>query len=83
MTKDDVTKRLIELGFTQDGNDFSKDILVFRHNDAENRFEVFYKASANCPETPPAYLYEELYRDMKQNAFEYYVNNLYEAIKEF
>lgn len=83
MTKDDFTKRLLELGFTREGNDFYKDILVFRQNDVENRFEVFYKASANCPETPPAYLYEELYRDMKQNVFDSYVNNLYEAIKEF
>ena len=43
MTTDDFAKRLLELGFTRDGNEFSKDILVFRQNDAENRFEVFYE----------------------------------------
>lgn len=83
MTKNDIIGRLLELGFTQEDKDFVKDILVFRQNDAKNRFEVFYRATDNSPETPPVYWYEELYRDMKQNAFDYYVNGLYEAIKEF
>lgn len=83
MTKADFIKRLIELGFTQEGNEFKKDILVFRQNDAENRFEVFYKGTDGAKDTPPVYWYEYLYRDMTQNAFDYYVNNLYEAIKEF
>ena len=58
MTKEDFIKRLLELGFTQEGNEFKKNILVFRQN-------------------------EELYRDMKQNAFDSFVNNFYDAIKEF
>ena len=83
MTKEDFIKRLLELGFTQEGNEFKKNILVFRQNDAENRFEVFYKSTDGSKDTPQVYWYEELYRDMKQNAFDSFVNNFYDAIKEF
>ena len=82
MTKEDFIKRLLELGFTHEGNEFKKDVLVCRQNDAENRFEVFYKGTDGADDTSPVYWYEDLYRGMKQNAFDYYVNGLYDAIKE-
>lgn len=82
MTKDDFIRRLIELGFTKHDNDFMKGALVFRQNDKENRFEVFYKGENGVEDTGPVYWYEDLYRNMTPKAMDYYVNGLYEAIAE-
>lgn len=87
MTKDDFIRRLIDLGFTKHDNDFMKGALVFRQNDKENRFEVFYKGENGAEDTGPVYSgpvywYEDLYRNMTPKAMDYYVNGLYETITE-
>lgn len=82
MTKDGMISLLLAQGFTCEGNEYRKDILVFRRNDDEKRFEVFYSGEHGTEKTPVLW-YDELYKDMKKNVVAYYVNNLYEAIKTF
>jgi len=82
MTKDELISLLLEQGFTLDGNEYRKDILVFRRNDAELRFEVFYSGEHGTENTP-VYFYDSLYRKLSKTALAYYVNGLYEAIKTF
>ena len=86
MTTNELISYLIGNGFNLTNNEYKKDSkpcsLVFRHNVKETRFEVFYSGQQGT-EDCPAYLYEDLYKDMELSAFGSFVNGLYDAIKTF
>jgi hypothetical protein len=82
MTPIEIISLLKNQGFTLDGDEYRKDILVFRRNEAEKRFEVYYIGKDGTKDTP-VLLYDTLYNDMTHKVIENFVTNLYNAIKTF
>lgn len=82
MAPDGLISLLKAQGFTLDGDEYRKDILVFRRNESEKRFEVYYIGKYGTKDTP-VFWYDTLYKDMKRKVIENFVTNLYDAIKTF
>ena len=79
MTKDELIECLLNQGFSCNGNEYRKDILVVSRNDTERRFEVFYDVG----EKIPVYWYDDLIKDYKPGVLEHFFTGLYDAIKTF
>ncbi len=82
MTYGEMKTLLLDQGFTLAGNEYRKDILVFRRNDAKKRFEVFYGGEHGTEKTP-VYYYDKLYKDLSRRAMAYYLTGMYNAIQTF
>lgn len=79
MSKDELIEYLTSNGFTANGNEYRKDILVVRQNDDESRFEVFYDSG----ERTPAYWYYDLVKDFEPKVIDGFFTGLYDAISTF
>ena len=79
MSKDELIEYLTSHGFTANGNEYSKDILVVRQNDDESRFEVFYDSD----ERIPVYWYYDLVKNFEPKVIDGFFTGLYDAISTF
>lgn len=81
MSKDELIEYLTSHGFTANGNEYRKDILVVRQNDDESRFEVFYDSGERI--RIPVYWYYDLVKDFKPKVIDGLFTGLYDAISTF
>lgn len=83
MTPEELIKYLLESGFTKNGDDYEKDILVARRNEKEKRFEIFYRGKGGTEDTPPVYWYDQFLANSTPAAMKYLFTGLYDEIKNF